>query len=144
MSSRDDVATFLLDKLDASVDIADYDGISPAMMATSGGVVAELMSPAAAVVKRAMTERGKVQARAERRKCANCKKPEEGEHFNKCSKCMVARYCSRDCQGTCWLRIDTFCVEENNFPVQYGTALHCTLALIYSIVVHFFTDAPLL
>mmetsp|Transcript_49413 Transcript_49413/g.119862 ORF Transcript_49413/g.119862 Transcript_49413/m.119862 type:complete len:540 (+) Transcript_49413:84-1703(+) len=103
MSGRDDVATILIDRLGARVDVVDYDGITSAKMAMSGGAVAELVSPAAAVVKKEMLNQGKINARSERRQCANCKKPEEGRNnFSQCSKCRTVRYCSRDCQVEHW------------------------------------------
>jgi hypothetical protein len=92
------VAEFLIHKLGARIDIEDWDGISAKTLAMHG--MSEFVSPAASIVKQAVTQQGRAAQKTERRKCANCGKPEPtGTKFDVCSRCKQIRYCGRSCQG---------------------------------------------
>jgi hypothetical protein len=98
MSNRVDVAEFLGNKMGASLDIKDCDGMDARTMAMSGG--AEMMAPAVSAIKNVARKRANEAAKSERRKCANCDKPEpKDQKFEVCSRCKAIRYCTRDCQG---------------------------------------------
>jgi hypothetical protein len=97
-SNRADVAEFLVNQLGASIDIQDLDDVSARSMAMMG--IAELVSPAASIVREAARKQGKVTAKADRRKCANCTKPEPLDNkFPECARCKQVRYCQKECQG---------------------------------------------
>jgi hypothetical protein len=97
-ANRGDVAEFLINTLGASIDIEDLDGVSGRSMAMVGG--AEMVSPAATVIKHAAGRQGKASNRSDRRKCANCSKPEpRDKKFEICSRCKQVRYCQKNCQG---------------------------------------------
>ena len=99
IGDREDVAKFLIHKLDAAIDIADWDGFSPKSLCMTS--LTEIYSPAATIIKDAATKQGKVAIKAARHKCAKCGKaePEDGKKFAACARCKQVRYCSRDCQG---------------------------------------------
>jgi len=100
-SNRADVAEFLVNQLGASIDIQDLDDVSARSMAMMG--IAELVSPAASIVREAARKQGKVTAKADRRKCANCTKPEPLDNkFPECARCKQVRYCQKECQVAHW------------------------------------------
>jgi len=97
---RKDVAEFLIYKLGADIDIADCDGTTARSMAMIGG--SEMISRAASVIKDTAARQGRAANKDDRRKCANCEKPEPvGTKFEFCSRCKQVRYCGRSCQGRC-------------------------------------------
>jgi hypothetical protein len=104
MSDRGDVAEFLGKQMGASLDIKDCDGMDARTMSMRNGV--ERLSPALSVIKDVARKRAKEAAKADRRKCANCDKPEPtDEKFHVCSRCKAVRYCSKECQGKSMYRI---------------------------------------
>ena len=100
MGNRDDVATFLLDKHNARIDVADSDGVSPQSMATHPG--AEMVSPVAKLIKQRVTKEGRTKT-TERGQCSWCDTVETSDTpLSVCSRCKSAQYCSKDCQAKHW------------------------------------------
>ena len=98
MGNRLDVAKFLLDKLGADIDIADWDGFSPKSM--SMNTFTELVTPVTTLIKEVARKTGKAANKADRHKCGNCSIPEpNGTKFLVCARCKQIRYCSRNCQS---------------------------------------------
>jgi len=101
MTSRDDVAKFLLDKHRARLDVADWDGYSPQSMAVRPG--ADLSSSVAKFVKRKVTEDGLAKMKTEKGRCSQCGSLETADTpLLVCSRCRSAQYCSKDCQTKHW------------------------------------------
>ena len=45
--------------------------------------------------------------------CCLCRKPEDQDRkFSRCSRCKKARYCSRNCQATDWVRHKLICGKK--------------------------------
>jgi hypothetical protein len=91
-SDREDSAKILLEKYNANVYISDWDGISAYMMSTVALAQGFKVAPM-------FRKHGAKQGRAEKRKCAWCKK-EEAKF--QCSACRVVGYCSKPCQQSHW------------------------------------------
>jgi hypothetical protein len=104
MTDRRDVMTHLLDRCNARIDVADWDGYSPQSMALTPGLF--LMSRTADLVKERIAKDGRAAKMAEKRKCTHCEAAETPSlDMMKCSKCKRVQYCSKECQKTHWKKV---------------------------------------
>eukprot|EP00978_Attheya_sp_CCMP212_P003707 scaffold7843_cov47-Attheya_sp.AAC.2 len=106
MTNRPDVAKFLLDKHNASIDVADWDGFSPKSMAVKPGV-GMVTEVGPKIMKRAMKQ-GRAEKKADKGQCSKCGAVESSSStstlviLSVCARCKVVQYCSRDCQVLDW------------------------------------------
>jgi hypothetical protein len=138
MTSRSDVAEFLLDKHNARIDVADWDGFSPKSMALRPGT-GLVTSVAPIIMKRAMKQ-GRAEKKAGERQCSKCGAVESTTLvLSVCAKCKVVQYCSRECQISDWkavhkqackqvedergvsVQLETPPVTENTVMVSFAT-----------------------
>jgi hypothetical protein len=138
MTNRADVAEFLLDKHDARIDIADWDGYSPKSMALRPGT-GMVTSVGPMIMKRAMKQ-GRAEKKADKGQCSKCGKIESSTLvLSVCAKCKVVQYCSRECQISDWkaghkqvckqaeeergasVQLETPPVTENTVMISFAT-----------------------
>jgi ankyrin repeat protein len=98
-------ASFLCNKHNASVDVAENNGVTPRLLANSP--IGGLGSPAMDVIKKHANRQ-----KSAMNKCNKCKKREKVEYsFSRCSRCQKVFYCSRDCQVADWNEHRLHCRE---------------------------------
>jgi len=123
-TQRADMATELLEKYGARVDLPNWEGKSPAQNALIRGV--GMVSPVANLVNMAAMKQG--------RDCYVCKRKtkENGNPLMACSKCKSIRYCSSACQKEDWDRHKPDCKKIQKTmvgtvtikPEQLDTRMH--------------------
>ena len=96
MSTRDDVARFLLDKHNTSLDVAELSGTTPRAMALNtsplpGATVNE-------VIKKHAVKKSRKAEKKKEDSCFKCQTNHSWEELALCKRCRYALYCSRECQ----------------------------------------------
>jgi hypothetical protein len=138
MTNRADVAEFLLDKHNARIDVADWDGFSPKSMALRPGA-GFVTSVGPMIMKRAMKQ-GRAEKKADKGQCSKCGVVESSTLvLSVCAKCKAVQYCSRECQISDWkaghkqackqveeergasVQLETPPVTENTVMISFAT-----------------------
>jgi hypothetical protein len=96
MSTRNDVASFLVEKHDTSLDAGD---ITPRFMALNYPAGASVNE----IIKKHAIRKNRKEQKEKGETCFGCKKKFPPSKLSVCQKCHFALYCTRACQTDDWI-----------------------------------------